>query len=315
MPNPTSFISYSWDNDDHKSWVRDLATRLRGDGIDVKLDQWEIAPGDQLPSFMESAIRENDYVLIVCTPKYKRRSDNREGGVGYEGDIMTAEVLTTQNHRKFIPVLRTGDWSQAAPSWLRGKYYVDLRGNPYPERGYEDLVTTIYGTRPMAPRLGSAPQMSSRSSKGESAMKGGIVATDDDVRIKGIIVDEVTEPRMDGTRGSGLYRIPFQLSQAPSREWADLFVESWNHPPSFTSMHRPGIASVQGDRIILDGTTIEVVERYHRDTLLLAVKDTNQMIAKLKAKRAEESARRQRRSEEHRRDVEDRAKRIRFDQD
>jgi len=315
MPNPTSFVSYSWDNDDHKSWVRDLAARLRGDGIDVKLDQWEIAPGDQLPAFMERAIRENDYVLIVCTPKYKRRSDNREGGVGYEGDIMTAEVLTSQNHRKFIPVLRTGDWNQAAPSWLSGKYYVDLRGDPYQERGYEDLLTTIYGTRPTAPVLGSAPQRFSRSSKGKSVVKGGIAAPEDDIRITGVVVDEVTEPRMDGTRGSGLYRIPFQLSQAPSREWANLFVESWDHPPSFTSMHRPGIASVQGDRIILDGTTIEEVERYHRDTLVLAVKETNQMTAKLKAKRAEENARRLRRSEEHRNDVEDRAKRIKFEPD
>ena len=29
-----------------------------------------------------------------------------EGGVGYEGDIMTAKIMTSQNHRKFIPVRR-----------------------------------------------------------------------------------------------------------------------------------------------------------------------------------------------------------------
>jgi hypothetical protein len=43
----------------------------------VTLDQWELQPGDQLPAFMERAVRENDYVLIVCTPLYKRRSDER----------------------------------------------------------------------------------------------------------------------------------------------------------------------------------------------------------------------------------------------
>jgi len=55
-------------------------------------------------------------VLIVCTPKYKLRSDGRIGGVGYEGDIMTAEVMTNKNHRKFIPILKEGSWEDSAPT-------------------------------------------------------------------------------------------------------------------------------------------------------------------------------------------------------
>lgn len=82
---PNAFVSYSWDDEAHKTWVRDLSTRLRGDGVNVTLDQWATAPGDQLPQFMESAVRENDYVLIVCMPLYKEKSDKRLGGVGYEG--------------------------------------------------------------------------------------------------------------------------------------------------------------------------------------------------------------------------------------
>lgn len=120
----SAFISYSWDDDDHREWIRALAERLRADGIDVTIDRWAAVPGDQLPAFMERAIRDNQFVVIVCTPRYKQRSDAREGGVGYEGDIMTSEVMTSQNHRKFIPVLRSGVWSQAAPSWLSGKYYM-----------------------------------------------------------------------------------------------------------------------------------------------------------------------------------------------
>jgi TIR domain len=89
----------------HKEWVKELATQLRADGVDVRLDHWHVVPGDQLPRFMEQEIRDNDFVLIVCTPKYKEKSDKCLGGVGYEGDIMTAEVFTKQNHRKFIPVL------------------------------------------------------------------------------------------------------------------------------------------------------------------------------------------------------------------
>jgi hypothetical protein len=114
-PPPRAFLSYSWDDDPHRRWVQDLATRLRAvDGVDVMLDRWHAVPGDQLPAFMERAVRENDFVIAICTPHYKQKSDRRDGGVGYEGDIMTAEIFTGGNQRKFIPVLRRGTWADAA---------------------------------------------------------------------------------------------------------------------------------------------------------------------------------------------------------
>src|SRR5688572_593400 len=110
----SAFVSYSWDDDDHKAWARQFAQRLREDGVEVTLDQWATVPGDQLPAFMEGAIATNKFVLIICTPRYKARSDLRQGGVGYEGDIITAQLLLSQNQRKFIPILRRGEWQEAA---------------------------------------------------------------------------------------------------------------------------------------------------------------------------------------------------------
>jgi hypothetical protein len=156
-PAPTAFISYAWENGEHCGWVREFAARLRRDGIDAKIDQWETALGDQLPAFMEGAIANNDFVLIICTPKYRLRSDQRKGGVGYEGDIMSAEVFSKKNHRKFIPLLRSGDWDESAPSWLRGKRYADFRGDPPVEREYESLLSTLHGRVQTAPPLGPAP--------------------------------------------------------------------------------------------------------------------------------------------------------------
>ena len=163
--SPTAFISYSWDTDEHRAWVRKLAERIRGCGVDVKLDQWETAPGDQLTEFMERGIRDHDFVVIICTPKYRQRSDSREGGVGYEGDVMTAEVMTNGNERKFIPVWRSGQWEEAAPSWLVGKYYIDLSGNPYDEERYADLIETLRGER-LKP-----PPISPRASRGVALMQ------------------------------------------------------------------------------------------------------------------------------------------------
>jgi len=155
------FISYSWDSYQHKRWVRDLASRLRQDGIDVTLDQWHLVPGDQLPQFMERAVRESDFVLIVCTPRYKDRSDNRKGGAGYEGDIMTAELMNSGNQRKFIPLLRQQTWVDSAPSWLLGKYYLDFSSTPYSELIYGDVINTLLGNRTQAPPIGgSTPTLS-----------------------------------------------------------------------------------------------------------------------------------------------------------
>ena len=146
-PDPTApkaFISYSWDDDAHKEWVKQLATRLRADGVDVTLDRWHSAPGDQIPAFMERAVRENDFVIAVCTPRFKERSDGRGGGVGYEGDIMTAYAFTGGDKRKFIPVLRRGNWEEAAPTWLLGRAKIDLSSDPYSESEYEELLRTLH---------------------------------------------------------------------------------------------------------------------------------------------------------------------------
>jgi TIR domain len=211
---------------------------LRGDGVDVTLDQWELQPGDRLPVFMEAAIREHDYILIVCTPDYKERSDAREGGVGYEGDIMTGELLSRRNERKFIPVLRRGDTADAVPAWLAGKYHVNMPEGAEAERSYRDLLTTLLGQREAAPPLGRPP--ATGSPRPGSRRIGGSDAASrrEPIRIVGVVVDEVSEPLLDGTRGSGLYRVPFRLSRKPAAEWAELFVRTWDHPPRFTTMHR-----------------------------------------------------------------------------
>ncbi|MBU0639383.1 MAG: toll/interleukin-1 receptor domain-containing protein [Planctomycetes bacterium] len=285
---PRAFVSYSWDTPEHKSWTKTLATRLRADGVDVTLDQWRVDPGDQLPKFMETAIRENSYVLIICTPNYKKKSDERRGGVGYEGDIMTGEVLTEHNDRKFIPVLRSGTPSDAMPSWLGGKYSINLCGDPYSEEGYQDLLLTLHNQREQAPPIGKAPELripSRDEPKKDSPTKGAPSEEFVPIKIRGVLADEAGRPKNDGTRGSALYAIPFKLSRVPSDEWDELFIQAWDHPPQWTTSHRPGIARVQGDRIILDGTTIEEVRDTHRATLRLVVDAVNDKIAQRVGKR------------------------------
>ncbi|HYX24526.1 MAG TPA: toll/interleukin-1 receptor domain-containing protein [Thermoanaerobaculia bacterium] len=315
---PSAFISYSWDSEEHRKWALELATRLRDDGVETLLDQWHLIPGDQLPAFMEKAVRESEHVLIICTPRYKERSNRRQGGVGYEGDIISAEVFTTRNERKFIPVLRLGEWAHSAPTWLAGKYHIDLRGTPYKESQYQDLVTTLLGTRPMAPpvrvRAGHVVVGTPRARPPETITSSSRPAEFEPVSIVGVVVDEVGTPRADGTRGSALYSVPFRLSRRPPPEWAELFVHAWDHPSSFTSMHRPGIAQVYDDKVVLDGTTVDEVEKNHRDTLLLAADQANKGYAEWYTVRRAEEERERLRLETHKKSIEDSAKRLKFEE-
>jgi hypothetical protein len=48
-------------------------------------------------------------------------------------------------------------------------------------------------------------------------------------------------------------------SEGTPPPWSELFLQAWDRPLAYTTMHRPGIASVTGDKVILDGTTIEEV--------------------------------------------------------
>ncbi len=68
MTSPKVFISYSRESESHNNWVCMLADSLRKGGIESRIDQWHAVPGDMLAEFMENEIRNNDYVLIICTP-------------------------------------------------------------------------------------------------------------------------------------------------------------------------------------------------------------------------------------------------------
>lgn len=68
---PTVFISYSWDDLDHKKWAKQLADDLRSKhNICSLIDQYN-SPSSNLVEFMNRGIREANRVLMIGTPNYK----------------------------------------------------------------------------------------------------------------------------------------------------------------------------------------------------------------------------------------------------
>lgn len=132
------------------------------------------------------------------------------------------------------------------------------------------------------------------------------------LEILGIADQEVGTPRNDGTPGCGLYRVPVRLSAHAPREWAEIFVHAFDHPSAYTSMHRPGICRVTGDRIILDGTTIDEIDRYHKATLKLALEVANRDYQAWQARTEADALRSQRARDEERAEIQRKAKRVVF---
>ena len=155
---PKVFFSYSWDDEAHKNWVLNLATKLRESGIDAILDQWELELGKPIPNFMENSLAKSDRVICVITPNYYNRPIEPNGGVGYEYSIISAEIMERIDTQKFIPLLKEGG-NENIPKSLKGRTYIDMRkDNSFKDR-LEDLLRDIYKEpKNKKPPIGKKPE-------------------------------------------------------------------------------------------------------------------------------------------------------------
>jgi hypothetical protein len=123
------FISYSHDDPVHKKWVLNLTKDLKKKGFEPIIDQTHLIPGTDILHFAESAVEYSDYVLMICTPNYANKANNRIAGVGWEVSMITSELFNGKGiDGKFIAILKEGDPSISIPKFMKTKLYVDVRG-------------------------------------------------------------------------------------------------------------------------------------------------------------------------------------------
>ncbi len=151
------FISYSHDSQEHLDRVLALADRLRAEGIDCNLDQYEPAPAEGWPRWMDRQFKDADFILVVCTETYCRRFEGREEhgkglGVKWEGAIITDELYSNEAvNKRFIPVLFSADDAAHVPQRLQ-HYMRHLYAGP---EGYEELYRRLTNQpRVVKPPLG-----------------------------------------------------------------------------------------------------------------------------------------------------------------
>lgn len=145
MDNPTVFISYSHDNDEHKSWVLKLASDLRKHGVDAILDQWDLHIGNDLRFFMENGLSSSKLVLCICSENYVQKVNTGKGGSGYEGMIITQPLLTDANYDFIIPIVRNNNSADKVPTAFGSKLYIDFSDDDNYVAKYSELLARIYG--------------------------------------------------------------------------------------------------------------------------------------------------------------------------
>ena len=145
MASPKVFISYSHDSPAHEAKVLALADRLRSNGVDAVLDQYESFPTRGWIQWMKDQVRDADFVLVVCTETYERRWDGEEAiGVGlgatFEGQTLQQILYDAAGtNERLIPVWVDEDDGRHIPLELRK--YSHFR--PYSDDGYLELYRLL----------------------------------------------------------------------------------------------------------------------------------------------------------------------------
>ena len=158
IPPPRVFISYTGMDKTNADWVKSLATKLRENGVDARLDVFHLKPGFDLPQWMTNEVIMAEKVLLVCDKHYMEKADFRKGGVGWETMIIQGDMLAQgDNKQKYIALIREDTADEALPIYMKSKYAFSWGKEPLidPDR-LKELVLCIFDCD-TEPELGSIP--------------------------------------------------------------------------------------------------------------------------------------------------------------
>jgi hypothetical protein len=135
------FISYSHDSEAHKCRVRELADRLRDEGVDCDIDQYPGSGRTGWPEWMRDRIAWADFVIVACTEEYLAKAISAsKSGARWESLIITQELYEAGGHNeKYMPVIFSNQDEAYIPPWLQPytRYDVSIDGR------YDDMYRVL----------------------------------------------------------------------------------------------------------------------------------------------------------------------------
>ena len=145
--NPKVFISYSQDSVEFADKVLNLSNKLRREGINAILDQYEESPAEGWPRWMENNIESADYVLIIGSNGYLDKATGKVSigvgrGVKWESNIIYQKLYMSDSlNTKFIPVVFDNNDLSFIPTPLQGSTYYNVSTN----EGFDRLYWRLRG--------------------------------------------------------------------------------------------------------------------------------------------------------------------------
>lgn len=168
--SPRVFISYAHEDVRHTEQVRELWILLRRNGINAVLDLPAADRRQDWALWMQRQVREADFVLVVASPEYRRRSEGDarpdEGrGVQWEAALIREAYYSDRQaaQQRFLPVLLPGRSTKEIPEWLGPHTGTSYRVAEFTLTGAEELIRTLTRQpREVAVALGPIPVLPSR---------------------------------------------------------------------------------------------------------------------------------------------------------
>jgi len=155
IKKPKVFISYSHDDENHKIWVKELAIKLRNNGIDAVLDQFTHL-GTDLSLFMEQGLSESHKVLCICSSIYNEKANTGISGVNYEKRIICQELMKETSSAWVIPIIRNNQSYNKLPLFLSGLKYISFDEDTQFSKNYYELLEELHGKKYIPP-IGDNP--------------------------------------------------------------------------------------------------------------------------------------------------------------
>src|SRR5664279_2520221 len=145
MKPPIVFMSHASED---KPIVTGLSTRLRSDGVDAWVDQWEIAVGDKLVDkiFSEGIGKCNAFLIVLSVTSVRKRWVQEE--------LNSGVVEAIERSAKLLPV-RIDDCD--VPTALKSRKWLNMNPESY-ESEYRELLGAIFGNQNKPP-LGAVPSI------------------------------------------------------------------------------------------------------------------------------------------------------------
>lgn len=162
IKTPKVFISYSWTSVDYKDRIRHYAERLRANHVDVLLDIWDLAPGQDKNAYMEKMVADPSvtHVLAFIDKRYTEKANARKDGVGTESQIISHRLYSSVDQSKFIPIFCEKDelGKLSAPAFFESRIGYDFSTPAAENDNWEPLLRFLFGKpEHTKPALGPLP--------------------------------------------------------------------------------------------------------------------------------------------------------------